>query len=118
DGTAYSNVDYRVLSGAGVDAFVGNGPPSDPSAVGLTLKDVDFSLVQFTDGATSYTALKTSGGTASVEGISDVQLDAWSFHVQLNQTSDAAHPNQVLDFNDGGTHHGIPVTPSIGPAID
>ena len=89
---------------------MGNGPPLDPLAVGLTLKDVDFSLVLFTDGAKSgnpdvYTALKTSGGTASVVGIPGLRLDAWSFDVQLNQTSDAAHPSRVLDFNDGATDH-------------
>src|SRR4029079_16379420 len=51
DGTTYSNVDYRVLSGNGADAFVGKGPPSDPLAVGLTLKGFDFSLVLFAAGA-------------------------------------------------------------------
>src|SRR5262249_42594533 len=66
DGQTYDNVDYRVLSASGVDAFVGSGPPSDPLSVGINLTGIDFSLVMFTDEASGvvYTALKTSGGTA------------------------------------------------------
>jgi hypothetical protein len=121
DSYMYSDVTYRVLSATGVDAFVGNGPPSDPSAVGLSLTDVNFSLVLFADDeGTVYTALKTSGGAASVVGVPDLLLNAWSFGVQLNQTSDTAHPNRVLDFDDGADDAvaGIPVTPLAGPAID
>ena len=76
DGHTYGNVGYSVLSAEGVNAFVGNGLPSDPLAAGLSLTDVDFSLVLFTDGPKDggvvYTALKTSGGTASVVGVPDL----------------------------------------------
>jgi hypothetical protein len=53
---------------------------------------VDFSLLFFTDGAKNanpdvYTALKTFGGTASLVGITDLDLDAWNFAVQLNQVT-------------------------------
>ncbi|HKS63240.1 MAG TPA: LEPR-XLL domain-containing protein, partial [Xanthobacteraceae bacterium] len=116
DGHIYNDVDYLVLSGAGVDAFVGNGPPADPTAVGLSLTALDFTFVQFVDESNvTYTALKSSGGTASLVGLKDVVLDAWDIGVQLNQASAGS---AVLDFNAGGSNSGIAVTPSVGPAID
>ncbi|MEJ2310307.1 MAG: hypothetical protein P8Z78_13455 [Gammaproteobacteria bacterium] len=122
DGTDFTNIDYKLLSGVGVDAFVGNGPATEPGATGLSLTDIDFSLLLFTDEATStsYTALKTSGGSASLVGFPDLTLGAWSVNVEINQTSDSLNPDKVLDFNDGSADSiaGIPVTPATGPVID
>ena len=118
DGHAYDDVDYRVLSGEGVNAFIGNGPPTDPTAVGLSVTALNFTFVQFVDqsNGVGYTALKTSGGTATLVGLEDVlEFHAWDIGVRLNQASNGS---AVLDFNGGGSNVGIPVTPSVGPVID
>ncbi len=119
DGTEFSGVDYKVLSGAGVNAFVGNGPVTDPARVGLELTNINFTLLLFTDSTgIGYTALSTSGGSASLVGVPDVTFGSSSFEVELNRTSDGSNPNRVLDFNSGGLVGGTPLVPFSGPAID
>ncbi|MFH1044601.1 MAG: LEPR-XLL domain-containing protein, partial [Pseudomonadota bacterium] len=125
NGTWFNGVDYQLLCGTGVSAFVGNGPDTDPAAFGLSLAGIDFSLLLFTDTSNdiSYTALKTSCGTASFTGLSDLVLEAWAFNVELNQTSDGANSDRVLDFRNGPSDavDGIPVTPvglPVKPTID
>jgi hypothetical protein len=113
-----------LLGASGVNAFVGNGPSGAPNALGLDLVGINFSLLLFTDSAglddVTYTALKTSGGTASLVGSGDLVLELSAFGVQLNQTSDIANPGRVLDFQNGPSDSvaGIPVTPAAGPVLD
>jgi len=124
DNLDFTGVNYLLLGGSGINAFVGNGPATAPGALGLNLVGIDVSLLLFTDtsGATdvAYTALRTSGGTAALAGSSDLILELTSFQVQLNRTSDAANPGRVLDFRDGASDSvaGIPVTPGAGPTLD
>jgi hypothetical protein len=126
DGKRFTDARYMVVSGAGIDIFAGNAingdPTTDSNAVGLSLQDVDFSLLLFTDKSAatpvSYTAMKTDGGSASLIGVSGLVMSIKDFHVALNQTSDTAHPSLVLDFNASGTSSGIPITPAVGPALD
>src|SRR5262249_1428579 len=95
----------------------GQGPASAPDPYGLQMTDVDFTLLLFTDQATgtTYSALKTSGGTASLVGDSELELSAYNFSVNLNVTSDVANPGKVLDFSAAG---GGVVTSVSGPALD
>jgi hypothetical protein len=120
DGTLFSGVNYQIFTATGANAVVGlNGPAydgvtSDPQATGLSLTGIDFSLLMFTDDntGTHYTALNTSGNSASFVGFDEIQLDILSFAVQFNQTSDSLNPGRVLDFNPGGSVSGIGVSPS------
>ena len=126
DGKRFTDARYKVVSGSGIDIFAGNAlngdPTTDPNAVGLSLKSVDFSLVLFTDKSVatpvSFTAMKTDGGSASLIGVTGLVMSVKDFHAALNKTSDATHPSLVLDFDPSGTAAGIPITPAIGPAID
>ncbi|MDA1013146.1 MAG: DUF4347 domain-containing protein, partial [Planctomycetota bacterium] len=125
DGTLFKDASYQVVSGMGIDIFAGNAPGADPTApgaIGLSLEDIDFTLVLFTDRTlatpVSYTALTTQGGSASFIGLPDLQMDITDFEASLNQTSDALNPNRVLDFSSMGSVSGISVTPIVGPAIE
>ena len=123
DGTAFNNIDYQLLSGTGVDAFVGvNGPATNTSAIGFSLVDIAFSMLLFSDTSGSspviYTALKTTGGGASFVGITDMVMGLYSFSVKINRTSDSENPGDVLDFDTDGDVTGIPVIPSVGPTLD
>ena len=127
DGTLRSGVDYLVVSASHVNAFFGvNGPyvdpTSSPDAFGLSLTDIDFSMIRFSDTSglapVEYTALKTSGGSATFVGLPDLTLGLYSFAVNLNQTSDSSNSGLVLDLNPGGSYVGITVTPLAGPVLD
>jgi hypothetical protein len=123
NGTEITDASYRVISGANINVFAGNAPNADPTAegaVGLSLEDINFSLLLFTDSTTgfNYTALNSSGGSASFIGIPGLDLAFNDFSLQLNQTSNTSNPNLVLDFNTEGSQRGIPITPITGPEID
>ena len=92
DGQQFTDASYRVISGTGIDIFAGNAANADPTApgaIGLSLTDLDFSLLLFTDKSAAlqpvtYKALKTDGGSATFVGVSDLTLDLNNFNVELN----------------------------------
>ena len=123
DGSPLNNVDYTLISGAGLSGFFGvNGPFVDeattPDAMGLSIGGIDFALLLLEHGGIDYTAFTTSGGSATLVGVPGLTLGASSISVAFNSTSDAANPDKVLDFDAAGSVAGIEVVPNIGPALD
>ncbi|HTD68443.1 MAG TPA: LEPR-XLL domain-containing protein, partial [Candidatus Limnocylindria bacterium] len=140
-GTLFDDVTYKVLAFGGTpgaSAFVGNnGPASNPAAFGLSITNVNFTLLMFTDAKgtpdntgddVKYTALKASGESAGFVGSSDINVGVYNFAVELNKTNNPALNAPVLDFKATGSVAGsavdpasfsAPVTPVVGaPALD
>jgi hypothetical protein len=118
--TPLNDVGYTLISGVDLSGFVGiNGPWVDavatPNAFGLSLSDVDFTLLLLSHDGVDYTALKANGDSAGFVGTSAFVVEVSAFNVELNLTSDDANPGRVLDFNDGTDDSvaGIAVVPLL-----
>ncbi|WP_043112418.1 hypothetical protein, partial [Pseudacidovorax intermedius] len=91
-------VDVLTIGGAGVDAFAGTGN------AGLQLQDVDFGLALMTQQSVpgrTWTTLQATAGSASVQGLGNLQLDATDTRVLINQAGRAG--DAVVDYASGAT---------------
>ncbi|PIY56564.1 MAG: hypothetical protein COZ00_03575, partial [Zetaproteobacteria bacterium CG_4_10_14_0_8_um_filter_49_80] len=86
DGTTV-NTDMMTIGASGVNAFAGlNGGTLDQ--LGLSLGNIDFALALMSEKgntAHKWTALKTTGGTASLVGINGLVVSANTLQVVINK---------------------------------
>ncbi|HTD64944.1 MAG TPA: hypothetical protein VK846_00235, partial [Candidatus Limnocylindria bacterium] len=96
--TLLSDVEYLTVGAEIEEATVSAG------GIALRLEDLKVALVLVNDGAlvnpVSYTAIKASIGGAGLDGIDGLELNVISLALEVNKSSDALHPNRVLDFAD------------------
>ena len=98
--TAVENADYLLITGSVTTAFAGV-PATHGGPIGFNLSGVEFALLVVTDpadGTTQYTTLKATVEDASFVGVDGLTVGVNTLSILVNRSSDAAHPNKVLDF--------------------
>ncbi|MGD8417386.1 MAG: hypothetical protein PVH91_10035, partial [Pseudomonadales bacterium] len=116
DGTVRTAAEFDLISAESISAFIGINQ-GEPDAIGVSIADLDFTLLRFDDAGTQYTALTTTAGAGSLVG-SGLSLDMTTLSANLNRTSDGANPDLVLDLNPGGSvAAGSEVVPTVGPTL-